>query len=114
LLYMYPPLWMVGWLRAKVRAERPDCLWVLPVWPRWWVTALLELPVAGVWEIPHRRDVMHPGLLVRVVAARAPRSRMRVYYVLRPKGDRTAGSAGRERAGEGWGPNRGARCCVWA
>ncbi len=86
MLYMYPPLRMIGRLRAKVRAERPDCLRGLPVWPRRWVTALLELPVAGVWEIPNRRDMLHPGPLVGVVAARAPRFRMRVYYVFGSEG----------------------------
>jgi hypothetical protein len=86
LLYIYPPFRDIGRVLAKVRAERPDCLLVLPVWPRWWVAALMELPVAEVWEIPHRRDMLRPGPLSGAARERAPRFRMRVYYVLWPEG----------------------------
>ncbi len=46
LLYVNPLFSQAGRVLAKVLAKRPDCVLILPVWPRWWQALLRRLPVA--------------------------------------------------------------------
>ena len=85
LLYINPPFDQVGRVVAKVAQERPDCVLILPVWPRWWRATLTKLPVKARRTLPHRPDLFLPGPQTPQAgrrAAHAPRYRVEALYVV--------------------------------
>ena len=85
LLYINPPFDTVARVLRKVQDERPDCILILPVWPRAWRVALASLPVRGRMTLPHREDLLLPGPQVPNAASRgpkAPRYRLEAVYVI--------------------------------
>ena len=82
LLYIYPPFALVGAVVRKVADERPDCILILPRWPRWWQAALSRLPIREELQLPHCRDLLVPGPAAGTDKLRAPQFRMMAYVVL--------------------------------
>lgn len=72
LLYANPPFGQIGRVLRKVIEERPDCLLILPVWPRGWRALLHSLPIRARWLLPHVPDLCIPGPAVPNVANRRP------------------------------------------
>ncbi len=84
LLYANPPFTQMGRVLRKIWDERPDCLVVLPTWPRAWRALLTGLPIRARWLLPHREDLCIPGPMVpRALHRRpmAPRYRVEAIYV---------------------------------
>ena len=99
-----PPFDQMGRVIRKIQEERPDCLLVAPVWPRWWAAILRDLPVRAQWTLPHVHDLCIPGPQVPKAAARAPKApryRIQVLYIC---WDREAGRRG--------GPTRQPQGCT--
>ncbi len=85
LLYLFPPYHLVGAVVKKVWDERPDCVLIVPVWPRWWWVLLDKMPCAYRRLLPHRNDLLLPGSRLPNAKARqphAPRFRLEAVVVL--------------------------------
>nr|AAM94957.1 reverse transcriptase [Volvox carteri f. nagariensis] len=84
LLYINPPFSAVARVLRKVAEERPDCVLILPVWPRAWVAILRTLPIRAQMTLAHR-ELFIPGPQVPNAAKRGPmtpRYRVQAVYVL--------------------------------
>ncbi len=85
LLYMFPPYHLVGPTVKKTWDERPDCVLIAPVWPRWWRVLLGRMPCRHRVQLPHRSDLLLPGSRLPNAAARgphAPRFRLEAWIIL--------------------------------
>ena len=83
-LYINPPFDQIGKVLRKVWEDRPDCVLIVPVWPRSWRALLHGLPIQARWLLPHVEDLCIPGPMVPNAYMRRPmalRYRIEALYV---------------------------------
>ena len=72
LLYINPPFDQMGRVVRKVADDRPDCVLITPVWPRWWRVTLDGLPIKARKRLLSP-TLFWPGPQVPGMEARGPK-----------------------------------------